>query len=119
MMIIKMFNKNTYINLINNLNTYLTKDNFATLIKTIIISLYVLFNISLFLIFIFSFILLYINQLSFGYIFKFKLIAFICSIFWAWVDLFLLSPIVFIPNLIIFIFFYTLIFIKNKLFFKI
>lgn len=116
MIITKMFNKNIHINSISNLKTYLTKDNLSILIKIITISLYILFNIALFSMFMFFFILLYIKELSFGYIFEFKLPAFIYSIICSWVNLVLLSPIIFVPNLFIFGCMRIFLFAKNKLF---
>ena len=104
MIITKMFNKNIHINSISNLKTYLTKNNLSILIKSITISFYILFNIILFSIFMFFFALLYIKELSFGYIFEFKLISFICSILYAWIGLFLLLPIIIVPNLLIVLF---------------
>lgn len=104
MIIKKMLDKNIYISLISNLKIHLTKDNLFTLIKTLIIGLYILFNIALFSIFMFFFALLYIKELSFGYIFEFKLISFICSILYAWIGLFLLLPIIIVPNLLIVLF---------------
>ena len=118
MIIKKMFNRNIYISLKSNLKTYLTKDNLSVLIKTIILGLYILFNTVLFSIFMFFFILLYIKELTFGCIFKFKLISFICSIFWSWIDLFLLLPITLIPNLFILKCISIFLLIKNKLFYN-
>ena len=116
MIITKIFDKNIYISLKSNLKTYLTKDKLSVLIKTIILGLYILFNIVLFSIFMFFFILLYIKELTFGCIFKFKLISFIYSIFWTWIDLFLLLPIILIPNLFTLRCRKIFLSIKNKLF---
>ena len=118
-MIAKVFNANIYINLISNLKIHLTKDHLFTPIKTLIIGLYILFNIALFSIFMFFFILLYIKELGFGYIFEFKALEFIYSIIYAWINLVLLAPIIYIPNLFIFECTRVFLFIKNKLFSKI
>lgn len=115
MEITKIFNKYNFINLENFKEVYLTKEKLSSLIKIIPIGLYILFNISLFIMFMFCFTLLYIKQLSFGYILEVKPFAFIYSIICAWINLFLLSPIVFIPNLLLLTIFN--IFYNIKLFF--
>lgn len=115
-----MINIDTY-NIVNkitkNKNLNLDKHNIIIFIKMIAISLYALMNMVLFLTFIFSFTLIYIKELSFGCFFDFKLYSFIYSILCSWINLILLSPIILIPNIIIFYFTNLLLNKKNKLFF--
>lgn len=82
---------------------YITKYNFKLTIKTSILVLFILMNILLFGIFLFSFFLLYIKQFTVCYIFNFKVFSLVVSIFLAWLDLLILSPIIILPNLLILI----------------
>lgn len=112
---ISIYKENNFTN-IKKLKTFnFAKYNVFTLIKLILISLYILFNMALFSIFAFTFTLLYIKTLGFGYILEFKVFAFIYSIICAWIDLVLLLPIIFVPNFLIFCCIEVFFSIKNKL----
>lgn len=82
---------------------YITKHNFKLGIKTTGIILFIIMNIFLFSGYMFAFILLYIKQFTIGYVFDFKVFSFLLSIIFAWIDFFILSPILILPNLLVLI----------------
>lgn len=84
---------------------YITKHNFKLGIKTTGIILFIIMNIFLFSGYMFAFILLYIKQFTIGYVFDFKVFSFLLSIIFAWIDFFILSPILILPNLLVLIIF--------------